>query len=194
MTCFKVHSSVGQPHLTQSNNTENSLSSFCRSLIISSSYTTKSFQMFIDLYNGARSGTITHGKRKPSSTCIISANFTTLEQERLVYILATAKHYWLWFDNLQGYQVLLHVGALNSTSLSTYLGMHQDAWWLSFHHLLSLYPFIFEGFSLSLLCYKSVCRGPHTMLNNTGVLLSSQSWNHQRQVEGQDFNFLCIDW
>ena len=38
-------SSVGQPCLTQSNNNENSLSFFCRSLIVSSSNMTESFQM-----------------------------------------------------------------------------------------------------------------------------------------------------
>lgn len=39
-------------------------------------------RLIIDLYNGARSGTIAHGERKPSSTCIISANFTTIEQQK----------------------------------------------------------------------------------------------------------------
>ena len=39
-------------------------------------------RLIIDLFNGARTGSITHGDQKPSSTCIVSANFTTLEQQR----------------------------------------------------------------------------------------------------------------
>jgi len=35
-----------------------------------------------DLYNGTRSGTIGRGERKPTSTCVITSNFTTLEQQR----------------------------------------------------------------------------------------------------------------
>ena len=44
-------------------------------------------RLIIDLYNGARSSSITHGDRKPSSTCIISANFTTIEQQRYGHVL-----------------------------------------------------------------------------------------------------------
>ncbi len=39
-------------------------------------------RVLIDLYNGAKSGTITHGSRKPSCTCVISANFTSDDQQR----------------------------------------------------------------------------------------------------------------
>ena len=39
-------------------------------------------RLIIDLYNGARSGTVGRGEAKPTSTCVISANFTTLEQQR----------------------------------------------------------------------------------------------------------------
>ena len=39
-------------------------------------------RLLIDLFNGARSATITRGERKPSSTCIISANFTSHDQQR----------------------------------------------------------------------------------------------------------------
>ncbi len=39
-------------------------------------------RLLIDLYNGARSGTITHGGRKPLSTCLIAANFTTDDQTK----------------------------------------------------------------------------------------------------------------
>ncbi len=38
-------------------------------------------RLIIDLYNGAMN---TRGSRKPSSTCIISSNFTTMEQQRCV--------------------------------------------------------------------------------------------------------------
>lgn len=39
-------------------------------------------RLIIDLFNGARSGTVGRGEAKPTSTCVISANFTTLEQQR----------------------------------------------------------------------------------------------------------------
>lgn len=39
-------------------------------------------RLLIDLYNGARSGTLGCGETKPTSTCVISANFTTIEQQR----------------------------------------------------------------------------------------------------------------
>lgn len=39
-------------------------------------------RLIIDLFNGAKSGTVTHGERKPQSTCVIAANFTTLDQQR----------------------------------------------------------------------------------------------------------------
>lgn len=39
-------------------------------------------RLIIDLFNGAKSGTLTHGERKPQSTCVIAANFTTLDQQR----------------------------------------------------------------------------------------------------------------
>ena len=39
-------------------------------------------RLIIDLYNGAKSGTLGRGERKPMSTCVIAANFTTLEQQR----------------------------------------------------------------------------------------------------------------
>ena len=38
--------------------------------------------ILIDLYNGAKSGTVNRGECKPSSTCVISANFTTVNQQR----------------------------------------------------------------------------------------------------------------
>ena len=36
----------------------------------------------IDLFNGAKNGTIAHDEMKPHSTCIISANFATGDQQR----------------------------------------------------------------------------------------------------------------
>lgn len=39
-------------------------------------------RLIIDLYNGAKSGTMGYGERKPTSTCVISANFTTIDQQR----------------------------------------------------------------------------------------------------------------
>ena len=39
-------------------------------------------RLIIDLFNGARSATMTRGDRKPISTCIIASNFTTIEQQR----------------------------------------------------------------------------------------------------------------
>ncbi len=41
-------------------------------------------RLIIDLYNGAMSGSIAHGSRKPTTTCVISSNFTTKEQQRCV--------------------------------------------------------------------------------------------------------------
>ncbi len=41
-------------------------------------------RLVIDLFNRAKSGTIGHGDKKPCSTCIISANFTTKEQHKYV--------------------------------------------------------------------------------------------------------------
>ena len=38
--------------------------------------------LLIDLFNGAKNGTIAHGELKPDSTCIISANFATVDQRR----------------------------------------------------------------------------------------------------------------
>ena len=38
-------------------------------------------RLIIDLFNGAKSGTIAHGERRPQSTCVIAANFTTLDQQ-----------------------------------------------------------------------------------------------------------------
>jgi len=39
-------------------------------------------RLLIDLFNGAKSGTMTHGDKKPASTCVIAANFTTIDQQR----------------------------------------------------------------------------------------------------------------
>ena len=39
----------------------------------------------IDLYNGAKSGTMAHGEKKPTSTCVISANFTPADQQRYIF-------------------------------------------------------------------------------------------------------------
>ena len=39
-------------------------------------------RLLIDLFNGAKNGTIAHGEMKPHSTCIISANFATGDQQR----------------------------------------------------------------------------------------------------------------
>jgi len=39
-------------------------------------------RLLIDLFNGAKSGTIVHGEKKPQSTCVIAANFTILDQQR----------------------------------------------------------------------------------------------------------------
>lgn len=39
-------------------------------------------RLVIDLFNGAKSSTVSRGDKKPLSTCIISANFTTNEQHR----------------------------------------------------------------------------------------------------------------
>ena len=41
-------------------------------------------RLTIDLYEGFANSTISHGARKPYTTCMISANFTTLEQQRYV--------------------------------------------------------------------------------------------------------------
>ena len=39
-------------------------------------------RFLIDLFNGAKSGTMTHGDKKPESTCVIAANYTTIDQQR----------------------------------------------------------------------------------------------------------------
>jgi len=39
-------------------------------------------RLLIDLFNGAMSGTIKYGDKKPESICIIAANFTTIDQQR----------------------------------------------------------------------------------------------------------------
>jgi len=39
-------------------------------------------RLLFDLFNGAKSGKIVYGEKKPQSTCIIAANFTTLDQLR----------------------------------------------------------------------------------------------------------------
>ncbi len=39
-------------------------------------------RLLIDLYNGAKSGNVTRGESKPSSTCVIAANFTSNDQQR----------------------------------------------------------------------------------------------------------------
>ena len=41
-------------------------------------------RLIIDFYNGAKSGTVSQGYRKPSTTCIISSNFTAVEQQMYV--------------------------------------------------------------------------------------------------------------
>ena len=41
-------------------------------------------RLMIDLYQGFMNSTISRGARKPCTTCMISANFTTLEQQRYV--------------------------------------------------------------------------------------------------------------
>ena len=43
-------------------------------------------RVFIDLYNGAKSGTMVHGEQKPQSTCVISANFTVSNQQRYLIV------------------------------------------------------------------------------------------------------------
>ena len=42
-------------------------------------------RLLIDLFNGAKSGTMGQGEKKPQSTCVITANFTTLDQQRYNY-------------------------------------------------------------------------------------------------------------
>jgi len=39
-------------------------------------------RLMIDLYNGAFSATVSRGVSRPKTTCIISANFTTVDQQR----------------------------------------------------------------------------------------------------------------
>ena len=39
-------------------------------------------RLMIDLYQGFMNSTISRGSKKPSTTCLISANFTTIEQQR----------------------------------------------------------------------------------------------------------------
>ena len=56
-------------------------------------------RLIIDLHNGAKSATMAHGEKKPSSTCIISANFTTVDQQRYMYI------YYLILHGIQLYAV-----------------------------------------------------------------------------------------
>ena len=41
-------------------------------------------RLLIDLFNGAKNGPLSHGEKKPQSTCVIAANFTTLDQQRSV--------------------------------------------------------------------------------------------------------------
>lgn len=43
-------------------------------------------RLMIDLYQGFMNSTISRGSKKPSTTCMISANFTTLEQQRYIYL------------------------------------------------------------------------------------------------------------
>ena len=38
--------------------------------------------LILDLFNGAKSGSICRGERKPSTTAIIAANFTTTSKEK----------------------------------------------------------------------------------------------------------------
>lgn len=39
-------------------------------------------RLIIDLFNGARNATFAHGSNKPTTTCIIAANFTSSDQQR----------------------------------------------------------------------------------------------------------------
>ena len=41
-------------------------------------------RLMIDLYQGFMSSTISRGSKKPATTCMISANFTTLDQQRYI--------------------------------------------------------------------------------------------------------------
>ena len=43
-------------------------------------------RLIIDLYNGAQNATFAHGSSKPTTTCIIAANFTTSDQQWYVII------------------------------------------------------------------------------------------------------------
>ena len=49
-------------------------------------------RLIIDLYNGAISGTVSKGNMKPNSTCIISSNFTTVEQQRYMNMYNNYMH------------------------------------------------------------------------------------------------------
>ena len=49
-------------------------------------------RLIIDLYNGARSGTVGRGEAHTTSTCVISANFTTLEQQRYTHTQTGVGH------------------------------------------------------------------------------------------------------
>ena len=42
-------------------------------------------RLMIDFYQGFMNSTVSRGAKKPSTTCMISANFTTLEQQRYVF-------------------------------------------------------------------------------------------------------------
>ena len=39
----------------------------------------------ISLFNGAKAATVKHGERVPTSLAVISANFTTIQQEKYAY-------------------------------------------------------------------------------------------------------------
>ncbi len=39
-------------------------------------------RLLIDLFNGAKHGTMARGESKPKSTCVIAANFTPIDQKR----------------------------------------------------------------------------------------------------------------
>lgn len=41
-------------------------------------------RLLIDVFNGAKTGTMSHGEKRPHSACVIAANFTTLDQQRLI--------------------------------------------------------------------------------------------------------------
>ena len=46
------------------------------------------FRVIMDIYGGAKKGTISRGETQPISTVVISTNFPTIDQQRYVIVCA----------------------------------------------------------------------------------------------------------